>query len=113
MKVFDTNTHPQRLTIPTVELVDFEELSLHEKTINQCDKKSSLENKKELNFQQQIFNHHINHIPQKNDSDQSFNIQKTFWGSWRQYLPISIGYFVKSFEKNTALKRLSINRHFL
>ena len=52
-----------------------------------------------------------------------------FGDSWRQYFPIAIEglwemiaiicdrifvrYFVKSFDNNTALKRLSINGHFL
>ena len=39
MKVFNTNTQSQRLTIPTVELLDLEELSIHKKTINQIAKK--------------------------------------------------------------------------
>ena len=30
LKILNTNTQPQRLTIPTVEMVDFEELSIHE-----------------------------------------------------------------------------------
>ena len=30
MKIFNTNTHPQRLTIPTVELIDFQEVSIHD-----------------------------------------------------------------------------------
>ena len=54
--------------------------------------------------------------------------RKIFLDSLRQYLPIAIEglwgiiaiicvrifvrYFVKSFDKNTALKRLSINGHF-
>ena len=54
MKVFNTNTQPQRLTIPTVELLYFEELSIHEKSIKHTDGKLSLENKKEFNFSQQI-----------------------------------------------------------
>ena len=55
--------------------------------------------------------------------------RKHFGNSWRQYLPIAIEglwriiaiicvrifvrYFVKSFDNNTALKRLSINGQFL
>ena len=55
--------------------------------------------------------------------------RKHFGDSWRQYLPIAIErlwriiaimyvrifvrYFVKSYANNTALKRFSINRHFL
>ena len=29
MKIFNTNTQPQKLTIPTVELIDFEEVPIH------------------------------------------------------------------------------------
>ena len=55
--------------------------------------------------------------------------RKHFGDSWRQYLPIAIEglwgiigiicvrifvrFFLKSFDNNTALKRLSINGHFL
>ena len=66
LKIFSTNTQPQRLTIPTIELIDFEELSIHEKTINQNDRKLNLGNKK-FNFSKQIFNDLINQIRQKND----------------------------------------------
>ena len=76
MKVFNTNTELQRLTIPTDELLDFEELSIHEKAIKHTDRKLSLENNKEFNFPRQIFNDFVNHIPQINDCDQSFNISK-------------------------------------
>ena len=34
MKKVNTNTQPQRLTIPSVELLDFEEVSINKKTIN-------------------------------------------------------------------------------
>ena len=34
MKIFNTNTQPQRLTIPTVELIDFEEVSIHDNISN-------------------------------------------------------------------------------
>ena len=34
----NTNTEPQRLTMPTVEWVDFKQLSMHGKTINQISK---------------------------------------------------------------------------
>ena len=66
MKIFNKNTQPQRLTIPTVELIYFEELSIHEKTINQNDRK--------FNLSQQIFNDLISQIPQTNDYNQSLNI---------------------------------------
>ena len=79
MKIFNTNTQPQRLTIPAVESLDFKELSIHEKAINHTDRKSSLKNKKELNFSQQIFNDFVNHIPSINDFDQSFNISNKNW----------------------------------
>ena len=73
MKIFNTNTQPQRFTIPTVELIDFEELSIHEKTINHNDRKLNLGNEK-LNFSQQIFNDLISLIPQTNGYHQSLNI---------------------------------------
>ena len=72
MKIFNTNTQPQKLTIPTVELIDFEELSIHE--VKQTDTKTNSENRKEFNFSQQIFNDFINQIPEINYCDQSFNI---------------------------------------
>ena len=53
LKIFNTNTQPQRLTIPTVELIDYEELLIHEKTINQNARKLNLGNEK-FNFSQQI-----------------------------------------------------------
>ena len=31
MKIFNTNTQPQKITIPTVELIDFEKVSIHKK----------------------------------------------------------------------------------
>ena len=74
MKAFNKNTQPQRLTTSTFELLDFEDLSIHEESINETDKKSSLQNKKEFNFSQQNCNDLINHILQTNDCDQSFNI---------------------------------------
>ena len=73
LKIFNTNTQSQRLTIPTTELIDFEELSIHEKTINQNDRKLNLGNEN-FNFSQQIFNDLITQIPQTNDYHQSFNI---------------------------------------
>ena len=54
-------------------MIDFEELSLHGKTINQNDKKLNLGNEKFI-FLQQIFNDLINQIPQTNDYHQLFNI---------------------------------------
>ena len=66
LKIFNTNTQPQRFTIPTVELIDFEELSIHGKTINQNDRKLNLGNEK-FNYSQQIFNDSINQIPQTNE----------------------------------------------
>ena len=54
MKIFNTNTQLQKLTIPTVELIDFEEVSIHEE--KQTDTKTNLEDKKEFNFLRQIFN---------------------------------------------------------
>ena len=44
MKIFNTNTQPQKLTIPTVELVDFEEISIHEE--KQTDTKTNLRQKR-------------------------------------------------------------------
>ena len=35
MKIFNTNTTPQKLTIPTVELIDFEEVPINEEKQNQ------------------------------------------------------------------------------
>ena len=72
MKIFNTNTQPQKLTISTVELIDFEEVSIHE--VKKTDTKTNLEDRKEFNFLQQIFNDFINQIPKINDCDQSFNI---------------------------------------
>ena len=72
MKIFNTNTHPQKLTTPTVELINFEEVSIHEE--KQTDTKTNLEDRKEFNFSQQIFNNFINQIPKINDCGQSFNI---------------------------------------
>ena len=72
MKIFNTNTQPQRLTITTVELIDFEEVSVHEE--KQTDTKTRFEDRKKFNFSQQIFNDFINQIPKVNDCDQSFNI---------------------------------------
>ena len=43
MKIFNTNTQPNRLTIPTVELIDFEGVSLHEE--KQTDTKTNLEDR--------------------------------------------------------------------
>ena len=63
MEIFNTNTQPKKLTIPIVELLDFEELSIHKETINQNDKKSELEDRKEFNFSQQIFNDFITQVP--------------------------------------------------
>ena len=54
-------------------MIDFEELSIHEKTINQNDKKFNLGNEK-FNFSQKIFNDLITQIPLTNDYQQSFNI---------------------------------------
>ena len=72
IKIFNTNTQPQKLTIPTVELIDFEEVSIHEE--KQPDTKTNFEDRKEFNFSQQIFNDFIIQIPKINDCDQSFNI---------------------------------------
>ena len=74
MKIFNTNTQPTKLTIPIVELLDFEEVSIQKETINQSDKKSDLEDRKEFNFSQQIFDDLINQVPQTNDFKQSCNI---------------------------------------
>ena len=72
MKIFNTNTQPQKLTIPIIELIDAEEISIHEE--KQTDTKTNLEDRKKFNFSQQIFNGFINQIPKINDCDQSFNI---------------------------------------
>ena len=72
MKIFNTNTQPQKLTMPTVELIDFEEVSIHEE--KQPDTKTNFEDRKEFNFSQQIFNEFIKQIPKVNDCDLSFNI---------------------------------------
>ena len=72
MKIFNTNTQPQKLTIPTVELIDFEEVSIHEE--KQPDKIKNFEDRKEFNFSQQIFNDFIKQIPKVIDCDLSFNI---------------------------------------
>ena len=72
MKIFNTNTQPQKLTIPTVELIDFEEVPIHEE--KQTNTKTNLGDGKEFNFSQQIFNDFINQIPKINAYDQSFNI---------------------------------------
>ena len=58
--------------IPTVELIDFEEISIHEE--KQTDTKTNLENRKVFNFSQQIFNDFINQIPEVKYCDQSLNI---------------------------------------
>ena len=68
MKIFNTNTQPQKLTIPTVELIDFEKVSIHQE--KKTDAKTNLEDRKEFNFSQQIFNDFINQIPKINDCDQ-------------------------------------------
>ena len=72
MKIFNTNTQPQRLIIPTVELIDFEEVSIHEE--KQTNTETSFKDGKELNFSQQIFNNFIKQIPKVNYCDQPFNI---------------------------------------
>ena len=54
MEIFNTNTQPQKLTIPTVELIDFEEVSIHEE--NRTDTKTNLEDRRQFNFSQQVFN---------------------------------------------------------
>ena len=48
MKIFNTNTQPQKLTIPTVELIDFEEVSIHEG--KQTDTKTNLEEQKRIHL---------------------------------------------------------------
>ena len=63
MKIFNTNTQPKKLTIPIVELLDFKEVSIQKETINQTDKKSDLEDRKEVNFSQQIFDYLISQVP--------------------------------------------------
>ena len=72
MQIFNTNIQPQRLTIPTVELIDFDEVSIHEEKKTQT--KTNLEDRKEFNFSQQIFNDFISQIPKVQDCYQSFNI---------------------------------------
>ena len=72
MKIFNTNITPQKLTISTVELIDFEELPINEEKQNNT--KTNLGDRKEFNFSQQIFNDFINQIPKINDYDQSFSI---------------------------------------
>ena len=72
MKIFNTNTQPQKLTIPTVELIDFEEISIHEE--NRTDTKTNLEDRREFNFSQQVFNNFISQIPKTQDCYQSFYI---------------------------------------
>ena len=72
MKIFYTDTQPQNLTKPTVELIDFEEILIHEE--KQTDTKRNLEDRKEFNFSQQNFNDFINQIPKVKDCYQSFNI---------------------------------------
>ena len=47
MKIFNTNTTPQKLTIPTVELIDFEEVPINEE--KQTNTKTNLGNGKEFN----------------------------------------------------------------
>ena len=73
MKIFNTNTQPQKLTIPTVELINFEEISIHEK--NQTDTKTNLKDRNEFNFSQRISNNFINQISKVNDYDQSFTFE--------------------------------------
>ena len=46
MKIFNTNTQPQKLTIPTVELIDFEKVSIHEE--KQTNPKTNLGDRKEF-----------------------------------------------------------------
>ena len=41
MKIFNKNTQPQKLTVPTVELIDFEEVPIHEE--KQTNTKTNLE----------------------------------------------------------------------
>ena len=53
-------------------MIDFEEVSIHEE--KQTETKTNLEDRKEFNFSQQIFNDFINQIPKVHDCDQSFNI---------------------------------------
>ena len=72
MKIFNTNTQPQKLTIPTVELIDFEEILIHEE--NRTDTKTNLEDRREFNFSQQVFNDFISQIPKVQDCYHSFNI---------------------------------------
>ena len=72
MKIFNTNTQSQKLTITTVELIDFEEVSIHKE--KQTGTKTNLKDRKEFNFSQQIFTNFINQIPKVQDCDRSFNI---------------------------------------
>ena len=72
MKIFNTNTQPQKLTIPTIELFDFEEISIHEE--KQTDRNTNFEDRKVFNFSQQILSDFIIQIPKVNDYYQSFNI---------------------------------------
>ena len=74
MKIFNTNTQPKKLTIPIVELLDFEVVSIHKETINQTGKELDLEERKEFNCLQNIFNDLINQLPQTYDFKPSFNI---------------------------------------
>ena len=60
MKILNTNTQPQKLTIPTVELIDFEEVSIHQE--KQPDTKTNFEDRKEFDYSQQIFNDFIKQI---------------------------------------------------
>ena len=48
MKIFNTNTQPQKLTIPTVELIDFEEVPVHEE--EKTNTKTNLRDRKGFNF---------------------------------------------------------------
>ena len=47
-KIYNTYTQPEKLTILTVESIDFEEASIHEE--KQTDGKTNLEDRKEFNF---------------------------------------------------------------
>ena len=72
MKIFNTITQPQKLTIPTVELIDFEQVSIHEE--NRTDTKTNLEDTRKFNFSQNVLNDFITQIPKVQDCYQSFNI---------------------------------------
>ena len=72
MKILNTNIQPQKLTIPTVELIYFEKISINEE--NRYDTKINLEDRREFNFSQQVFNDFISQIPKVQDSYQSFNV---------------------------------------